>query len=248
MRIRLLFLATLVLFASIVSTLMNVSPIGAQDAPTPVPTAVGDDQPITGLVTVDSAYIYIGPDFAYSIIGELPLNSTVIITGRAGDFYQRWDGRQWIQIDYGERKAWIYARLLRTSKAFNSIFPTGRQLPRNRDGRVPEEFDLTQFICDTWPAEPFTRSGDFLNGDKELIVTYPTMPGANVYSVITLSPSGVRTAFDSTTGTATIELDMLPREKGTYTWRVAPYWTEQPQRYYWQQLCLLRTGGTFERP
>jgi hypothetical protein len=249
MYIRLRLLLSTVLFIMVIFALVNVSFLTMQDAPTPVPTPIGDDHPITGLVTVDSALIYVGPDFAYSIIGELPRNTSVIVTGRAGDFYQRWDGRQWLQFDYGERKAWVYARLLRTSKPFNSIPPSGgRILPRNRDGRVPEGFDLTQLICDTWPDGPYTRSGEFLNGDTELIVTYPTMPGANVYSVITLSPSGLRTAFDSIDGTATIKLDFLPREKGTYTWRVAPYWTERPQRYYWQQLCLSRTGGTFERP
>jgi hypothetical protein len=74
------------------------------------------------------------------------------------------------------------------------------------------------------------------------------MPGANVYSVITISPTGFRTAFDSETTTAIIELDRLPKETGTYTWRVAPYWTNGTERWRWQQLCLLETGGTFERP
>jgi hypothetical protein len=66
--------------------------------------------------------------------------------------------------------------------------------------------------------------------------------------VITISPSGFRTAFDSETTTAIIELDRLPREPGIYQWRVAPYWTNGPERFRWQQVCLLETGGTFERP
>jgi hypothetical protein len=69
-----------------------------------------------------------------------------------------------------------------------------------------------------------------------------------VYSVIVISPTGFRTAFDSETTMGIIELDKLRAETGTYTWRVAPYWTDSPYRYDWQQLCLLRTGGTFERP
>lgn len=206
-----------------------------------------DSEAIYGLVTVDAADVRVGPDFAYPAIGRLPRNASVVVVGRAGDFFTRWDGRQWLQIDYGDRKAWIYARLLRTSVAFNSIRPTGMLLPRDANGRVPEVFDLGAYICDRWQGG-FTRSGDFLAGDDELVVTYPEMPGANVYSVIVISPSGFRTAFDSETTTAVIERKRLPRETGTYTWRVAPYWTNAVPRFRWQQICLLQTGGTFERP
>ena len=66
--------------------------------------------------------------------------------------------------------------------------------------------------------------------------------------MITLSPSGNRTAFDSETTTAEIMLEDLPYEPGTYTWRVAPYWTTSTYRYDWQQICLLQTGGTFDKP
>ena len=44
-----------------------------------------------------------------------------------------------------------------------------------------------------------------------------------------------------------ITLAQLPWEQGTYTWRVAPYWTDSSNRYSWQQICLLHTGGTFEK-
>lgn len=211
------------------------------------PIQAQDGETIFGLVTVDNADVRAGPDFAYPIIGRLPLNASVVIVGRAGDFFQRWDGRQWLQVEYGDRRAWVYARLLRTSRAFNSIPPTGRLLPRNADGRVPEVFDLSAYLCDRWQGE-FTRTGDFMAGDTELTVTYPGLSGANVYSVIVISPTGLRTAFDSETTVATIELDRLPHEEGTYTWRVAPYWTDSTFRYQWQQLCLLETGGTFEKP
>jgi hypothetical protein len=206
-----------------------------------------EDNIITGLVTVDNAEIRAGPDFAYPTIGQIPRDGSVTIIGRAGDFFQRWDGRQWLQIEYGETPGWIYARLLRTSRAFNSIFPTGRILPRNNDGRVPEEFDLTTEVCSQWAGE-FTRTGEFSAGDAELTVTYPGLKGANVYSVIVISPSGERRAFDSVTTTSQIILEDLPWEGGTYTWRVAPYWTNSSQRFNWQQVCLLRTGGTFEKP
>jgi hypothetical protein len=206
-----------------------------------------EDRPIFGLVVVNAADIRSGPDFAYPAIGRLAQNASVVILGRAGDFFRSWDGRQWLQIDFGSQRGWIYARLLRTSVPFNSIFPTGRVLPRDADGRVPDVFDLSVDVCSLWRGD-FTRSGDFLAGDRQLTVTYPGLQGVNVYSVIVLSPSGRRTAFDSSTTTAELELDRLPRESGTYTWRVAPYWTDSPYRGRWQQVCLLQTGGVFERP
>lgn len=206
-----------------------------------------EDLPIFGLVSVNRAEVRAGPDFAYPAIGVLERNASVEILGRAGDFINRWDGRQWLQIRYGGSAAWIYARLLRTSAAFNSIFPTGRILPRDSNGRVPDVFDLSTDVCTQWRGG-FAQSGSFANGGTEIIVTYPELPGANVYSVIVISPTGDRTAFDSETTTAIIELDRLPFEGGTYTWRVAPYWTNSPSRFAWQQVCLLRTGGTFEKP
>ena len=203
--------------------------------------------PIYGIVT-GTAEVRVGPDFAYAVIGRLPANTSVIVTGRAGDFFRAWDGRQWLQIEYtGTQNAWIYARLVRTSRAFNSIPPTGRLLPRNRDGRVPDVFDLTTNLCDQWNGD-FTRSGDFGAGDTDLVVTYPPLQGTSVYSVITIAPSGQRTAFDSETTTAIIELDQLPWEAGEYTWRVVPYYSISTWRYTWQQICLLRTGGTFFKP
>jgi hypothetical protein len=210
-------------------------------------SAAQDDEPILGLISVDRAEVRVGPDFAYDSIAELPLDTSITIVGRAGDFYSRWNGTQWLQILYGDRKLWIYARLARTSVAFNSIPPTGRLPPRNRDGRVPDGFDLSSDICSQWVGE-FGRSGDFMAGDQTLTVTYPGLTGANLYSVIVLSPTGFRTAFDSETTTATIELERLPAEVGTYTWRVAPYWSNEIPRYTWQQVCLLQTGGTFEKP
>lgn len=202
---------------------------------------------IYGIVTGD-ADVRVGPDFAYAVIGRLPENASVVVIGRAGDFYRSWDGRQWIQIEYGPSlRAWIYARLVRTSVAFNSIPPTGRLLPRNVDGRVPDEFDLTSYVCDQWVGG-YTQAGDFTAGGTEIVVTYPPLQGANMYSVIVIAPSGARTAFDSETTTAVIRLDRLPWEGGVYTWRVAPYWASSPQRYSWQQICLLSTGGTFFKP
>ena len=223
--------------------LLGTQSLLAQDDPE-APTV---DEVITGLVSVEGATVYVGPDFAYDIIGRLPLNTSVTVLGRRGDFIRRWDGNQWLQIQYGDRSAWVYARLIRTSLPFNSIPPRGIRLPRDNNGRVPDVFDLSDNICNRWVGG-FTQAGDFMAGDSEIVVTYPGMPGANIYSVITISPSGFRTAFDSETTTATILLERLPREPGVYTWRIAPYWTNRPERRFWQQVCLLWTGGTFERP
>lgn len=228
----------------VVLTLIMLATLTAAQETTPVPPEGLDI--ITGLITVDTAEVRIGPDFAYDAIGQLPRDAAVTIIGRAGDFFTRWDGRQWLQVEYGSAPAWIYARLVRTSTPFNSIPPRGRLLPRNRDGRVPEEFDLSSDVCSQWVGE-FTRSGDFGAGDTVLTVTYPTLTGANVYSVIVISPTGDRRAFDSITNTSEIILEDLPYEAGTYAWRVAPYWTQSNQRYNWQQVCLLQTGGTFEK-
>lgn len=210
-------------------------------------TSQAQTDTIYGLVTVEEAEVRIGPDFAYDTIGRLPRDTSVVVLGRAGDFYARWDGRQWVQIEYGSAPAWVYARLLRTSVAFNSIPPTGRLLPRNRDGRVPDEFDLSTDVCSQWQGD-YTLTGNFMAGENHLTVTYPGLQGANVYSVIVISPSGVRRAFDSTTTTSVIDIGFLPQESGTYTWRVAPYWTYSSYRPEWQQVCLLHTGGTFEKP
>lgn len=202
---------------------------------------------ITGLVEFEGSRVYAGPDFAYPVIGELAVNTSVTILGRRGDFFYAWTGDQWLEIAWGTESAWVYARLIRTSIPFNSIFPTGRRLPRNPDGRVPSVFDLSDDICDSWTGE-FTRVGDFLNGDREITVTYPALPGATVYSVIVISPFGERRAFDSTTTTAVVVLDDLPRGGGTYTWRVAPYYSYTNNRREWQQICLLQTGGLFDVP
>lgn len=201
---------------------------------------------IYGLVTLPLIDVRAGPDFAYPTIGQLELNTSVVVLGRAGDFISRWDGRQWFEIEYGTTTAWVYARLLRTSLAFNSIFPTGRALPRDANGRVPEGFDLTTELCDQWVGD-VTQSGNFMGGDLTLTVTYPLLQGATVYNVITIAPDGTRTSFTSTTSAATIVLADLPYQAGVYTWRVAPYWTVTSNRTTWQQVCLLRTGGTFEK-
>lgn len=221
--------------------------VGAFFAPVSQRIDAQDDGVIYGLVAVDAADVRVGPDFAYAVIGQLPRNASVIVLGRAGDFFQRWDGDQWLQIQHGAAPGWVYARLLRTSVAFNSIPPTGRILPRDRNGRVPQVFDLSSYVCDQW-GWSFTQSGNFMAGDTEIVVTYSPLRGVNLYSVIVIAPDGFRVAFDSETTTGIIELDKLPWEPGIYTWRVAPYWTDSTSRYRWQQVCLLRTGGTFEKP
>jgi len=239
-----LFLAAALLVVTSVG--MIVSSVLAQ-APGD-PDAADPGETIVGIVEFDGARVYVGPDFAYDLMGQLSINTAVVVLGRRGDFIYEWNGDQWLEIQFEGESGWVYARLIRTSIPFNSIPPTGRRLPRNRDGRVPEAFSVADNVCSSWIGD-FTRTGDFEQGDTALTVTYPELPGANVYSVITISPSGRRTAHDSTTTTAQILLEDLPRdEPGLYVWRVVPYWTNAPSRENWQQICLLQTGGTFVVP
>lgn len=202
---------------------------------------------IWGLVDTDVADIRVGPDFAYPIIQQVPRDTSVQIVGRAGDFFRQWDGRQWLQVVLDNGTGWIYARLLRISQPFNSITPTGLSLPRDRDGRVPEVFDLSVFICDRWRGG-FSQSGSFMAGDRSITVTYPEMPGAVNYTVVVTAPSGYRRSFDSPTTSATIAIERLNWDAGTYTWAVIPYWNDTNSPYRAQQLCYMRVGGTFEKP
>lgn len=213
------------------------------------PLAAAEGEIITGIVSVDGATAYVGPDFAYRIVAQLLINSSVTILGRRGDFIYSWNGDQWLEISFGTETAWVYARLIRTSIPFNSIPPTGRRLPRNGDGRVPPAFDLSDNICDGWVGA-YTQDGSLLTSDVDINVTFPLLEGANVYSVIVISPSGRRTAFDTEDTQASIIANKLRSrfEYGTYTWRVAPYWTTGTERWRWQQICLLETGGTFDYP
>lgn len=213
------------------------------------PLSAAEGEIITGIVAFDGATVYVGPDFAYNIVAQLPLNGSVKVLGRRGTFFSRWNGDQWLEIEMAGESAWVYARLIRTSVPFNSIPPTGNRLPRNGNGRVPDEFDLSDNICDRWVGA-FTQDGSVLTPDVNINVTFPGLVGANVYSVIVISPSGSRTAFDTEDPqTEIIARKLRSRfEYGTYTWRVAPYWTTGVGRFNWQQVCLLQTGGTFEYP
>jgi hypothetical protein len=212
-----------------------------------VPTISAQDEVVWGLIDTDVADIRVGPDFAYPIILQIPRDTSVQVVGRAGDFFRRWDGRQWVQIIMDGGYGWIYARLVRTSEPFNSLPPRGLSLPRDRDGQVPEEFDLSVFICDRWVGE-FTRSGDFMAGDTSITVYYPEMPGTVNYSVIFTAPSGRTRTIDSQTTSLTVELTRLNFEPGTYTWSVIPYWNDTNNPYRAQQLCYRRVGGTFDKP
>ncbi len=60
------------------------------------PDAAEPGEPITGLVAFDNALVAVGPDFAYSVIGQLPVNASVTVLGRRGDLIATWDGRQWL--------------------------------------------------------------------------------------------------------------------------------------------------------
>lgn len=195
-----------------------------------------DDGTVYGLITGEHVEVRVGPDFAYDSVGELVRDASVVVVGRGGDF---------IQIVDGDRTLWVYSRYIRLG-SYN-IPVTSYALPRNRDGRVPEEFDLSSDVCTQWQGG-YGQTGNFAAGDTSITLSYPGLQGATVYGLVVTSPTGFTTSFDSYTTDALIELDRLPAEGGTYTWRVAPYWTNGTRRYNWQSVCPMRTGGTFEKP
>ena len=200
-----------------------------------------------GLIKANKAVVRVGPDFAYPIIEQLPIDTSVVILGRAGSFFRRFDGRQWLEVDYGGRVGWILANFVRTGRAFNAIPLKGLNLPRNRDGRVPPEFDLSINICDGWQGN-FAQSGNFMIGDQEMTFVFPAMAGAVNYSLVAEAPSGFRRTFDTQEPSITVTLGSLNFEPGIYEWFVIPYWTDSPNPRDAQQLCPRRLGGTFEKP
>ncbi|MFW5691545.1 MAG: SH3 domain-containing protein [Chloroflexota bacterium] len=223
-----------------ISTLILAAPAAAQTEDD------REDAPVTGIIAAENLFVYTGPDYAYRLIGQLPLNAAVTVVGRReGGFW----GERWLEIAYGDRRAWVFARYVRLSVPYSDIPSTGRPLPRDNNGRVPEGFDVSTNICDTWPVGGTAVSGDFVTGDTVITLTFPPMPGANTYSVFTRSPEGYETRFFSETPTFEIELDRLPTDPGTFTWQAVAYYTNRPERWYWQQLCPRRLADTsFERP
>lgn len=200
--------------------------------------ALAQDEPIFGLVTAANIEVRVGPDFAYDTIGRLPRNASVVVTGR---------GNGWYQIEVDSLRGWIYARYLRTSETGNTLPVIGGIPPRNRDGRVPEEFDLSSEICSQWAGD-YGVSGSFMAGDQSITVSYPALQGANLFLLTVTSPTGFRTSFESLTTSATLELEKLPAEPGSYQWQVAPYWSNGEGRYDRQRVCPFRIGGSFEKP
>jgi hypothetical protein len=205
------------------------------------------DDAIYGLVTDYEIDVRIGPDFAYNIIDVLPRDASVAVLGRTGDRIYGFSGREWLKIEYGGQVGWVLGRVIRLGIPFNQVPLAGVILPRDRNGRIPKEFDLSVNICDRWTGS-FNFSGNFMAGDQQATVTFPEMPGTTVYSVVTIAPSGLRRAFDSYETTYNIQLGALNYEPGVYQWGVIPLWndTTDPQRA--QTICLFQSGGTFEKP
>jgi uncharacterized protein YraI len=183
-----------------------------------VSLASAQDDPAYGLLADNNVDVYVGPDFAYAVVDSLPIDASVVVIGRAGDYYGGYSGRTWLQIEYGDGySGWVLGRTVRMGRAFNTIDVTGVRLPRDRNYRVPEVFNLFSNICDTWQGS-FSQSGDFMAGDQRMTVSYPGMPGAVNYPVLVHTPSGLRRTFDSSDTTQVIPLGGLNYEPGTYTW------------------------------
>lgn len=212
-----------------------------------LPLTAQDSGVTFGLMLENNVDVRVGPDFAYGIIGRLPRDASVVIVGRTGFFFRSFTGQNWLQIQYGNRLGWVLARTVRFGRAFNSIPETALQPPRDRNGRVPEGFDLSTELCSQWVGT-FSQSGDFMAGSQELIVTYPPMPGATNYIIETTSPRGIKRSFDSRETSGVIPLGRLPAAAGVYTWSIIPVWNLTDQPFRAQRVCLPRVGGTFEKP
>ncbi len=213
-----------------------------------VAVALAQDDAAYGLLTDNHVEVRVGPDFAYAVTDSLPIDASVIVIGRAGDYYGGYSGRTWLQIEYGDGySGWVLGRTVRMGRAFNNIDVTAVRLPRDRDYRVPDVFDLSHNICDTWQGS-FSQSGNFMAGDTQMTVSYPGMPGAVNYSVLVRAPSGLRRTFDSAETTQVLPLGALNVEPGTFTWSVIPYWNDTTDPYRAQQLCVERLGGSFDKP
>jgi hypothetical protein len=204
---------------------------------------------VFGIVTIDSLEVHIGPDFAYDTIAQLPKFASVTVTERSGS--------DWLRVNYDNGSGWVFTRYVRLSVDLNTIPNTALPLPRNRNGRVPEEFDLSTPVCDQWSGS-FTLEGDVAASEGTLTVTIPALQGSNWYRIYVFAPDsplrvsgGTYAQFDSTSNVFTIDIIRLPHRTGTFTWMAAPYWTSDATggAYgYRQQVCPLRVGGTFDRP
>lgn len=202
---------------------------------------------VYGLMLDNNVQVRVGPDYAYPIIDRLPRDASVTVVGRAGDFYYAFQGREWLYVQYGDRAGWVLGRTVRMGRAFNAIPVTALSLPRNRDGRVPEEFDLSINICDRWQGE-FTQSGDFMAGADSMTFNFPAMPGTVNYSVVIIAPSGLQRTFDTPDTSISVRVGSLNWEGGAYTWSVIPYWNDTRDPWRAQQLCVMRQGSTFDKP
>src|SRR5689334_24841090 len=95
-------------FIVFVGIILAVSVAFAQ--PPGDPDAANPGETITGIVEFAGTRVYVGPDFAYDPLGQLDINSSVVILGRRGDFIYTWDGDQWLEIVFGEETGWVYGR------------------------------------------------------------------------------------------------------------------------------------------
>lgn len=215
--------------------LLSVSIVSAQD----------DSGTVYGLVTIDNLEVHVGPDFAYDSIAQLPLNASVVATERGG--------QGWLRVSYDSGSGWVFSRYVRLSVSLNSLPYINYSLPRNRNGRVPDEFDLSTPVCDQWQGS-FTLEGDVTAEAGTLTFTLPPLQGANWYRVYVFAPDspfdlyeGTYARFESETNVVTGEIIRLPHRSGTFTWLAAPYWTNTPTSNR-QQICSLHVAGTFDRP
>jgi len=180
-----------------------------------IAVAQDDSGTIYGLVTIDNLEVHVGPDFAYDTIAQLPLNASVVATERGG--------QGWLRVSYDSGSGWVFDRYVRLSVPLSSIPYTGYPLPRNRNGRVPDEFDLSSPVCDQWQGS-YTLEGDVTAEQGTLTFTLPPLQGANWYRVYVFAPEspfnlsgGTYARFEGETNIVTGEIIRLPHRSGTFT-------------------------------
>lgn len=218
--------------------LLSVSFVAAQDG----------SGTVYGLVTINNLEVHVGPDFAYDTIAQLPLNASVVAHERGGS--------GWLRVSYDSGGGWVFDRYVRLSVSLSSLPYTAYALPRNRNGRVPDEFDLSTPVCDQWQGG-FGVTGDVNAEEGSLTFTLPTLQGANWYRVYVFAPEspfnlsrGTYAMYEGESSIIEGNIIRLPHRSGTFTWLAAPYWTSDATGGYYgyrQQVCPLRVGGTFER-
>lgn len=97
------------------SNAIDATPSPTQTHPaTPTPTATPTPIALEGIVIAQLLNIRAGPDTDYEIVDKLPNGEVVKIIGRNQD-------GDWLNIDLGQRTAWVYSQLIETETSIDLL-------------------------------------------------------------------------------------------------------------------------------